>query len=188
VSQLVPVESQAAYVGPDGQFQAYVANADDEPQICISHDGGRTFTPSRLTVSTLVAPTGVLFTSEQVGLTWYSNIFGAGDAYLRRTTDGGATWSEVPLPAEIQGVRLSLRELFFAPGNTTGWLVGFLPDTRKPLVLKTRDGGASFAVVDGGLGDVLDDVPLFTGFALDEDHVWVGGERGGLAFSASGGE
>jgi photosystem II stability/assembly factor-like uncharacterized protein len=194
VSDQVPVEPQAAYIGPDGGFIAYVADPEGEPpQICISRDGGRSFLPSPLDVGPQVAPIGVLFMgdqvgSEQVGITWYSNTFAAADTYLRRTTDGGATWTEVAVPSELAGVRLNLRHLFFAPGNTVGWLVDYNLDTREPLLLKTRDGGATFEVLHSGLADALPDVRLQTGFALDADHIWVGGEQGGLAYSSSGGE
>jgi hypothetical protein len=188
-SDQVPVVSQAAYISPDGSFMAYVADPEGElPQICLSRDGGRSFVPSLLTVPSPVAPVGVLFTSDQVGLTWYSNTFGAEDTYLRRTTDGGVTWSEVALPPEIVGVRVSLREMFFAPGGQVGWLVGYDITKRAPLLLKTRDGGASFRVLNSGLAEVLPDVHLQTGFALDENHIWVGGTNGGLAYSSSGGE
>ncbi len=189
VSGQVPVEPQAAYIGPDGTFIAYVADPEGEPpQICISHDGGRSFRPSQLDVGPQVAPIGVHFISEQVGLTWYSNTFSAADTYLRRTTDCGNSWFEVPVPTELAGVRLNLRHVFFAPDNTTGWLVGYNLDVREPLLLKTRDGGASFEVLHGGLADALPDVRLHTGFALDADHIWVGGEQGGLAYSSTGGE
>jgi photosystem II stability/assembly factor-like uncharacterized protein len=189
VSDQVPVEPQAAYLGPDGGFLAYVADpAGELPQICISRDGGRSFRPTLLDVPSPVAPIGVYFTNDQIGLAWYSNTFSAADTYLRRTTDGGGTWSEVAVPAELAGVRLNLRHLFFAPGGTVGWLVGYNLDTREPLLLKTRDAGATFEVLHSGLAEALPDVRLHTGFALDEDHIWVGGEQGGLAHSSSGGE
>lgn len=141
VSDLVPVESQAVHLSLDGSVIAYVANAGDEPQICISRDGGRSFAPSFLDVAPSNAPTGVVFATDQVGLTWYSSTFSAADTYLRRTTDGGATWVDVPLPTEVTSVRVALREMFFAPGGTVGWLVGYDLDVRAPLLLKTRDVG-----------------------------------------------
>ncbi len=187
VSDNVPVEPQAAYVGSDGSFIAYVNNPGEQyPEICISRDGGSSFYPTEL-AGTAVAPTGVVFTSDQVGLTWYSNTFAAADTYIRRTTDGGATWTEV-MPAALAGVRLRLHQMFFAPGGAVGYLVGYNLDNRTPLLLKTKDGGASFAVVESGLADALPDVELHTGFALDDQHLWVGGSLGGLAYSSTGGE
>ncbi len=186
-SDNVPVEHQAAYIGPDGSFIAYVNNPGEQyPEICFSRDGGSSFYPVPLE-GTAVAPTGVLFTSEQVGLTWYSNTFAAADTYIRRSTDGGATWTDV-MPAALAGVRLRLHQMFFAPGNTVGYLVGYNLDNRTPLLLKTKDGGASFAVIESGLADALPDVELHTGFALDDKHLWVGGSLGGLAYSSTGGE
>lgn len=189
VSEQTPVEPQAAYVSADGNFLAYTSAPVGEPaQICISRDRGNSFYPSPLDVDLGVAPFGVVFPTDQIGLTWYSNIFSAADAYLRRTTDGGRTWTEVAIPSELAGVRVSLRHVFFAPGGTVGWLVGYDLDAREPLLLKTRDSGATFEVLQSGLAEALPDVSLFTGHALDENHIWVGGTLGGLAYSSTGGE
>jgi photosystem II stability/assembly factor-like uncharacterized protein len=189
VSEQVPVVPQAAYVAPDGDFIAYSAAPEGQPpQICLSRDGGRSFVPSTIEAISQVRPVGVHFVDDQVGLTWYSNIFAAEDTYVQRTGDGGRTWSEVALPPELDGVRVSLRAMFFAPGGTVGWLAGYDLDARRPLLLKTVDAGQSFALLDGGLAEALPDVSLHAGFALDEEHLWVGGSQGGLAYSSTGGE
>lgn len=163
----------AAYIGHD--LIAYTAAPDNEPQICISRDGGTSFYPTKLTVSDDAAtpPTGVLFTSPQNGLTWWGSQYAK--AYVQRTTDGGKTWRSVELPTSIAAHALALNAAFFAPDGQHGWIVGYDYNASAALGLATTDGGATWSVLSG-----LGTSKLYSGFALDATHVWVGGEQGVL--------
>jgi hypothetical protein len=169
-----PVTRASAYIG--NGLIAYTADPDFTPQICISKDGGSSFYPSMLTVdddASESAPTGVLFTSATTGITWWGS--STAKPYLQRTTDGGKTWKAVALPAAVATHGLALNAAFFAPDLQYGWIVGFDHDSNHALGLATTDGGATWSVVSG-----LGDAQLYSGFALDKTHVWIGGTQGVL--------
>ncbi|HEY0190742.1 MAG TPA: hypothetical protein VGC42_06430, partial [Kofleriaceae bacterium] len=150
--------------------------------ICLSTDGGATFVPRVLDVDDRAAdfvPSGVMFPSPQVGLTWFAEP--SAGAYLQRSTDGGATWHAVALPADLAGAALQLPVGFFAPDGQHGWLAGY--DTSGPghaVLIATGDAGATWATVDGVAEAVqaFHGGKLYAGFALDASHVWLGGEQG----------
>ncbi|MEO7730163.1 MAG: hypothetical protein ABIY55_04265 [Kofleriaceae bacterium] len=171
----------SSYVSSDRRFLAYTANPAQHPEICISTDGAASFFPHPLEVppdTTTLTPTGVTFTSTTTGITWFaSRTLGA---YIRRTTDGGATWTGIALPPELASAQVELPAGFFAPDGQHGWLAGFDYTAGKALALRTTDGGATWGLVT----DVADAVTaaggdkLRCGFALDATHVWLGGDRG----------
>ena len=115
--------------------------------------------------------------------------FGDGGAtepsYLYRSTSSltvGMDWVRAQIP---DGPARSFRDVAFAPDNLHGWLVGTEAPGRG-LVLATEDGGATWS------DNLVADHPAFEGaelrsvFALDDRHIWVGGE-GGLLLSADHG-
>lgn len=168
-----PVTRSSAFIGAN--LIAYTAAPNFDPQICVSTDGGHTFYPTLLTVAddaVQYPPTGVVFSSATTGITW----FAASTAlpYIQRTTDGGTTWASVALPASVASHSLELNGAFFAPDGQHGWLVGYDLDGGKTLALATTDAGASWTTLATGLSDVK----LFSGFALDATHVWLGGTNG----------
>ena len=68
------------------------------------------------------------------------------------------------------------------PGQFSGAdLAKQVKDGGGKAMLKTASGG-QLTIMDAGGGK------LWTGFALDEDHLWVGGEYGLLMASSTGGE
>lgn len=177
----VPATRASVYVSSDRNFIAYTSEPDTrEPQICISTDGGKSFTPSKLTVpeDTDLQPSGVTFTSATNGITWYgSSTFGK---YLKRTTDAGKTWTDVAFPAAIADHDIELPAVSFAPDGMHGWLAGYDYTDRRALLIATSDGGATWQRVDG-VGDAVEQAEggkLFAVFGLDASHVWIGGERG----------
>ncbi|HEX7096008.1 MAG TPA: hypothetical protein VF183_08990, partial [Acidimicrobiales bacterium] len=117
-----PTTRYSTYVGPDRNFIAYTSNPGTfEPQICISTDGGHSFTPRVLTVPESAddyPPTGITFASASVGLTWFAS--SVAGTYIQRTTDAGATWTDVALPAEIADHALELPAGFFASDGQHG--------------------------------------------------------------------
>jgi hypothetical protein len=171
----------SVYVSTDRRFLAYASYQAFGPVICISTDGGASFYPHALDVPSdlaHVAPTGVTFTSPTTGITWFASR--TAGAYVKRTTDGGTTWTDVALPRELVSDSLEIPAGFFAPDGQHGWLAGFDYTTSAALVLATIDSGASWARVT----DVAEAVTaahgdkLRCGFALDATHVWLGGDRG----------
>ena len=178
-----PTTRYSVHVSPDRNFLAYTSNPDHQPEICISTDGGRSFYPRSLDVpeSAIDFPaTGVVFTSATTGITWFAQPTADGGNYIKRTTDGGATWSAIALPAEVANKSIDLPAGFFAPDGQHGWLAGFDYDDTAALLLATSDGGVTWRVVPevASAVEAAGGDKLFTGFALDADHVWIGGARG----------
>jgi hypothetical protein len=178
----LPRTHDSVYMSADRQFIAYTANEDTQsPEICISHDGGRSFFPHVLDVPEAAedfTPTGVLFTGPMTGIAWFAQPIAG--AYIKRTTDGGNTWGNVTLPGAVASKDLELPAGFFAPDGQHGWLAGFDHDSSRALLLATTDGGASWATV-AGVADAVDAFEggkLYSGFALDATHIWIGGAGG----------
>jgi hypothetical protein len=191
----VPALSQAVYVSPDGQFIAYPSSANDDPQICVSTDGGRSFYPKFLpgvAEDVLFAPpNGVVFASPVVGVTFYANNIYPGRGYIYRTVDKGNTWAKVELPADVANKEIELMGGFFAPDGQHGWIVGYNYENSIALLLKTSDAGATWSSASGDLAAKISEAnggKLRTGFALDANHLWVGGEYGVLMANEAGGE
>lgn len=108
-----------------------------------TNDGGRTWT---------AAPEKVTRLSSVGASAWsVSGGAGSGKAFLRRTTDGGATWQNLWHPAAVAVNRIQ----FLNP--QVGWIdtnVGFL---------KTTDGGGRWAPYPLGAPVGAPDRPVFTG-------------------------
>jgi photosystem II stability/assembly factor-like uncharacterized protein len=94
----------------------------------------------------------------------YGVVYAPGTAYLYRTEDGGATWSEVklPLPAGAENVELSIdagQMKFVSPTN--GYVIVRLTgDLYQDAVYTSQDGGAAWVLTltpipDGGSADFL---------------------------------
>lgn len=187
--------TSSAHVGPDGTHIVYGSVENDETSICVSTDGGRSFFPKPISAIHPDAqgypPQGVIFTTENDGVAWYANYVAAGRQWIAHTTDGGDTWDAVALPEEMADASVELRNGFFAPDGQHGWIVGYDYDAQRALLLKTNDGGATWARSGGDLGEKVAQAggaKLHSGFALDADHIWVGGELGIFAASSAGGE
>lgn len=194
-SQFNPKISDIIYVSPDGTFMAYGASPADDPQVCVSTDGGKSFFPKILpgvSEDVLFAPpVGVTFANAQVGIAWYAFNIYPDATYIYRTTDGGNTWAKAALPPELAGKGVELNGGFFAPDGQHGWIVGYNYDNGIGLVLKTSDAGATWTSASGDLAAKVEAAgggKLRSGFALDEYHLWVGGERGVLLANEAGGE
>lgn len=180
-STTVPITHASVYVSPGRTRIAYTANPSSTPMVCKSVDGGRSFTAQPLTVPSVARPTGVLFPTQKIGVAWY----GAANspAYIRRTDDGGATWREVALPAAIASHNIELPAGYAAPDCMHMWLAGFDQATTQALLLASSDAGATWAVVPGVGAAVTaaNGDKLYSVFALDTAHIWVGGARGVIA-------
>ncbi|APR87023.1 hypothetical protein A7982_12372 [Minicystis rosea] len=193
-SQNVPTQPTAAYVSPDGNFIAYVASPNFDPQICVSTDGGHSFFPKVLPDMPEDAqpfkPAGVTFANATTGITWWANNIYPGLAYIYRTVDAGKTWKRVDVPSDVANQAIELSSAFFAPDGVHGWIVGYNYDASTALMLRTEDGGATWKSSSGDLAQKVSAAgggKLRTGFALDASHIWVGGERGVVLANAAGG-
>lgn len=179
----IPRTHDTVYVSPDRQRIAYTATDDltQVPEICLSTDGGTTFVSHVLDVPDAALdfkPSGVIFTSATVGVTWFAQPHAT--SYIQRTTDAGETWSAVALPAEVAANDLELPAGSFAADGQHGWLAGFDHSSSRALVLATADGGVTWTAVGGVAGavDAFHGGRLYSVFALDAAHVWLGGEGG----------
>lgn len=110
-----------------------------------------------------------------------------GKGALLSTSDGGEHWQQRPRPVED-----TLHEIIFTDAST-GWIVCersiFAPMAKEDSVsylLKTSDGGESWARVDVTRGEDVDIKLAGLRFA-DAEHGWVYGEQGVLYATADGG-
>ncbi|HYE15445.1 MAG TPA: YCF48-related protein [Pyrinomonadaceae bacterium] len=94
-----------------------------------------------------------------------------------RTTDGGATWAEMPNPFRSY-TRWSFYAVHFV-NATTGWAVG-----SNGIVIKTTDGGATW--VDKSVPGLT--VPLSDVSFADANNGWVVGYYGALFRTRDGGQ
>ena len=173
-----PVTRASVYVSSDRQTIAYTSAPSFDPQICISHDGGASFYPALLTVpdgAEDYPPTGIAFANATTAITWWASASASAAPYIQRSTDAGKTWTSVALPGDVASHELELHGGFFAPDGTHGWIVGYDHDSSHALLLTTSDGGATWATES-----VDSEHKLYSGFALDATHVWIGGEAGTL--------
>ncbi len=117
-----------------------------------------------------------------------------GTSQIWQTTDAGATWTTTTIPAYASTSNLVLSVIFFAPSGTVGYVGGQDQASDTPLVWKTTDGGNTWVDVDdrAGLIAAADAAGtfgrIFSGFALDDDHFWVGGDHGAVFYNATGGQ
>ena len=77
-----------------------------------------------------------------------------------------------------------------SPDGQHVWLVGStIKSDARALLLKSSDGGKTWKDVSSKLAPLPAAAAKFhTGFALDANNIWIGGEHGGLLHSNNGGE
>jgi hypothetical protein len=194
-SSFTPTQHTSVYVSPGGDFIAYVATPNFDPQVCISTDGGKSFFPKVLSGIPEEAenfiPTGVVFGGANNGIAYWASSIYPGKGYVYHTNDAGKTWAPASLPAEVVSKSIELASAFFAPGGMRGWIVGFDYDASLALIMRTDDGGATWKASGGDLAAKVSAAgggKLFTGFALDDNRIWIGGKKGILMANEAGGE
>jgi len=179
-AQSTPTTSYSVHISPDRQFVAYTAAPDQEPTVCISTDGGRSFTARPVGVTTSITPPiGVIFMTKKRGLAWFGS-GAAGSAYIKRTTDGGVTWTTPVLPGELATNAVELQAGYVGTDCMHAWLAGYDLTADKAVLLASSDGGVTWTKV-AGISDVVAAAggsKLYSVFALDTAHVWIGGSRG----------
>ena len=105
--------------------------------------------------------------------------------YVYYTTNASmakaSTWTRATVPAALAGSdEVDPHQMFFAPDGVHGWLVGTASSVA--MVLRTTDSGHTWTDVSGPVRAVTT-FKLAGGFALDADHVWVGGEHKTLIYN-----
>jgi hypothetical protein len=184
---------QVFWASPDGTTMLY-NDAEEFAGVCRSADGGKNFLPVQFPSppnGSTGTPYVVLFTSATHGIAAYANdLLAANTAYAYFTDDAGATWSAAPLPSTLT-TSFALTNGFVAPDGQHVWLGGFTSDSPPQMVLlKSADGGKTWqdisaAITAANAGQMY---KLHSGFALDANNIWLGGDNGGLAYSPTGGE
>ncbi|MCA9647117.1 MAG: hypothetical protein H6718_24475 [Polyangiaceae bacterium] len=195
---VLPHPSSTMYMSDDLSLMMYPASAMnakgdidfDPPGVCVSTDRGATFR--------VVAFPGNTNELGPIGLTcgdadhcWaYNGLRSSADShwiyYTTNASQGmSMTWTRGALPATLLSERTEIREVFFAPDNVHGWAVG--AHDSVTMLLRTLDGGASWTDISESVRALADDAKLSSGFALDAQNIWLGGERGFLASNGRGG-
>ena len=160
-----------------GWFTACVASA---PQGCFSRqlyettDGGGTWRPAPSS-SAASGPGAILLANPRVYFRTPQEAWvppSRGIDKPMRTTDGGRTWTPVPIP----NTGAQVTAIHFADA-LNGWMVG-----DHGLMLRTRDGGSTWEIQESGTERTLTSV-----FALDANTVYAGGWNGAVLFTRTGG-
>jgi photosystem II stability/assembly factor-like uncharacterized protein len=140
--------------------------------ILVTSDGGETWQKQRMDISVDQPLFSVYFTSEKNGIAvglW---------SLMLATHDGGKTWAKVTVPRPPGSGRAD-RNLYHIFADHQGALY---IDSEQGMVLKSTDGGANWSYqATGGKGT------LWTGVALPDGRIVVGGLLGSLYQSSDGG-
>lgn len=180
-----PRPTQAVHVASDLAIVLSPANAlnqatEDATGVCISTDGGLNYHLAPLVgVESVNGPTALHCVAPDHCLVGGGAAYVDDSVYIYTSSDApsGATstWVRATIPAYTNGTT-ALRQFFFAPGGTHGWVVG-ANGNAAPLLWSTTDGGATWTDASGSVA-ALTSERLWAGFALDETHLVVGGEHG----------
>ena len=164
-------EQEPAYEG-DPPIKTVLAKGT----ILRTTDGGASFAPLKGGAEEVYS--GVSFVSPNIGIVvGYDKDF---HSFVRRTTDGGDTWSDVELPPHPSGKDI----IALSPPEMTnmgqGWIVGGAGVEEggmgnSPVFLRTWDGGLSWEhdTSYDGTGGTLFSVSFF-----DEHRGWACGDGG----------
>jgi photosystem II stability/assembly factor-like uncharacterized protein len=140
--------------------------------ILATGDGGETWQKQRMDTSVDQPLFSVFFTNSQDGIAvglW---------SLMLATHDGGKTWTRATLPKPPGGGKAD-RNLYHIFADRQGALY---VDSEQGMVLKSTDGGANWSYqATGGKGT------LWTGVALADGRIVVGGLLGSLYQSSDGG-
>ena len=144
-------------------------------RIWVTSDGGRSWAES-LTPTLSTNPWKVRFVDSQNGWMLFAGTAGPQggvSAVVRRTRDGGRTWSATGALPRGNSVPV---DLAFAD-ELRGWVVG-----TSGLLLATQDGGDTWSVQISGTDRDLNAV-----VAVDAVTVWAAGQRGTVLTTSTGG-
>lgn len=128
-------------------------------QFMRSSNAGRTWFAHGVLPDSVFYLLGVSFPTPQVGyMTASATVVAQQRALVLKTTDGGATWSTLQLPVEVN----QLRNIFFSD-SLTGFAVGFRrvdSTTIVGTILRTTDGGTSWSITEPPGSDQIEDITV----------------------------
>jgi photosystem II stability/assembly factor-like uncharacterized protein len=104
----------------------------------------------------------------------------ANGAVLARTTDGGATWTHLPVPSPLR--RLTLWNIFYEKGTSGTYFIAAIENHREgilttPGTALTTDNGVTWVNINSlpvGLMDFASDGTGWGGGANDSVYKWIG--------------
>lgn len=155
-------------------LQRGVRMNDVDGRMYFTTDGGRQWQPATDALANGGMPNRVVMSSDGTG--WL-----LGNDGVRRTRDFGRSWQAVDIvlpPVNSVGIYLPLPQDIAFGDAQNGWIVA-----TNGVVMATRDGGATWRRQPTGT-----QVALTTLFALDGQRAWIGGERGVLLGTVTGGQ
>jgi hypothetical protein len=185
-----PKLTQLGYVASDLSLILYGAgsrnqNASVTPGVCISTDGGKLFYHVPFEgVEGDLGPLGVSCFSDNHCAAYGGLEYEPDSAYIYVTTDAqkgvDSSWQRATLPNLKEDTRF--RGVAFSPDGMTGFAVG-ASGSSSPLVFTTNDGGATWTDATSSVRALAPDSRLHTVYVFDNEHVWIGGEKGTLLTS-----
>ena len=156
------------------------------PGVCISTDGGTNFYQVPFTGvrhdTDANGPNAVTCLDSNRCFAFNGVQFQDGSSWVYYTNNAllgkASTWTRATVPASWGTTTTEHpTAIFFAPDGMHGWIAG--NSDNHAMLLRTTDGGHSWTDVSGQVA-ALTENQLIAGFALDNDHIWVTGERGTL--------
>jgi len=189
-------EGMNLQVSADGQTIVYPQST---VAVCVSKDGGGTWTkvtpPNPPAAAVTPQGRNIYFMDSTHGLLFGGDDLTGDVTFVYTTGDGGSTWTAATIPAQGADDIFELDQAFFAPDGQNGWFIGkkSLDDSAPPpLLWKSTDGGKTWADIttQSFTGTAIDPSGfswLKAGFALDANHIWIGGFDGSLFANDNGG-
>jgi hypothetical protein len=192
------------YQTPDGETIIMPSDAltpSGKVGVWVSHDRGKTFTrvefKGKGTESGMPGAGAMAFCGEKHGVA-ANGWLGIPNPSVFYTSDLGKTWSEGKLPDSAADHNAIFETAFFAPDCKHVWIAGYFQKGYKqdgkhglfrPTFYASSDGGKTFTDMSKHLDDHLEasHTKWLTGFALDADHLWLGGQNGLIIYTANAG-
>jgi hypothetical protein len=181
------------HVSSDGHIVVYPQSS---VAVCVTTNGGTTWNkvvppnppsnpPDSRNIYFMDDSHGIFYGGDDLGDT----------AFVYTTSNGGTSWTAATVPPQGAQDVHKLSSAFFAPDHQTGFLVGkqSLDDAAPPpLLWKSTNGGATWTDITtttftGTPIDPSGFSELTCGFAVDAQHIWLGGHDGSLFANTAGG-
>ncbi|MEO7734724.1 MAG: hypothetical protein ABIY55_27460 [Kofleriaceae bacterium] len=189
-----PIMTQNVVISPDLKLAISPAGGFNQrgsadAGVCISTDGGTTFYQVPFSGvrhdTDANGPTAVTCLDSNRCFAFNGVQYQEGSSWVYYTNNAlmgkASTWTRATVPASWSSTTSQHpNAIFFAPDGIHGWMAG--DSDNHAMLLRTTDGGHSWTDVSGPIA-ALTENQLISGFALDNDHIWVTGERGTLLFT-----
>ena len=106
----------------------------------------------------------------------------------RLTSSAQKHWTQIKMSTPFEEIIAEICELYLS--DSIPWVVGYSGNSSRPLLLRTADGGATWTDSSSSVlsaPGVSIPAQLYSGFALDASHIWLGGNGGLLLYNDHGG-